>query len=44
MTERMLRVRGWLARYVWPSYSQARFIEGVKRDIRELTEAEPELN
>ena len=44
MSEQMLRLRGWLARYVWPSYQQARLIEGAKRDIMRLTEAEPELH
>jgi hypothetical protein len=38
-----LRLRGWLARYVWPSYDQARFIEAAKRDIKKLVEGEPEL-
>jgi hypothetical protein len=39
-----LRLRGWLARYVWPSYDQARFIEAAKRDIKKLVEGEPELH
>jgi hypothetical protein len=39
-----LRLRGWLARYVWPSYDQARFIEAAKRDMEKLIEGEPELN
>ena len=38
-----LRLRGWLARYVWPSYDQARFIDAAKRDIKKLVEGEPEL-
>jgi hypothetical protein len=38
------RLRGWLARYVWPSYDQARFIEAAKRDMKKLIEGEPELN
>lgn len=38
-----LRLRGWLARYAWPSYDQARFIEAAKRDIKKLVEGEPEL-
>jgi len=38
-----LRLRGWLARYVWPSYDQARFIEAAKRDIKKLAEGKPEL-
>ena len=33
----------WLARYAWPSYDQARFIEAAKRDIKKLVEGEPEL-
>jgi hypothetical protein len=39
-----IRLRGWLVRYVWPSYDQARFIEAVKRDIKKLVEGEPELH
>jgi hypothetical protein len=38
------RLRGWLARYVWPSYDQARFIQAAKRDIKKLVEGEPELH
>jgi hypothetical protein len=38
-----LRLRGWLARHVWPSYDQARFIQAVKRDIKKLVEGEPQL-
>ena len=38
-----LRLRGWLARYVWPSYDQARFIQAAKRDIKKLAEGEPQL-
>jgi hypothetical protein len=37
-------LRGWLVRYVWPSYDQARFIEAAKRDIKNLVEGEPELH
>jgi hypothetical protein len=36
-----LRLRGWLARYLWPGYDQARFIEAAKRDIKKLAEGEP---
>jgi hypothetical protein len=38
-----LRLRVWLARYVWPSYDQARFIEAARRDMKKLIEGEPEL-
>jgi hypothetical protein len=38
------RLRGWLARYIWPSYDQARFIEAAQRDMEKLIEGEPELN
>lgn len=39
-----IRLHGWLVRYVWPSYDQARFIKAVKRDIKKLVEGEPELH
>ena len=32
------------ARYVWPSYDQARFVEAAKRDIKKLVEGEAELH
>jgi hypothetical protein len=38
-----LRLRGWLARYLWPGYDQARFIGAARRDIKKLVEGEPEL-
>ncbi len=31
-----IRLRGWLAYYIWPSYAQRMFILEVKRDIRSL--------
>jgi len=31
-----IRLRGWLAYYIWPSYAQRMFILDVKRDIRSL--------
>ena len=39
-----LLLRGWLSRYVWPGYDQARFIQAAKRDIKKLVEGEPELH
>jgi hypothetical protein len=39
-----LRLHGWLVRYVWPSYDQARFIQAAKRDIKNIVEGEPELH
>lgn len=38
-----LHLRGWLARYVWPTYCQRRFIEAARRDMRRLAEGQPEL-
>ena len=40
---RCLRLRGWLARYLWPGYDQARFIGAARRDIKKLVAGEPEL-
>jgi hypothetical protein len=28
------RLRGWLTRYIWPSYRQRRFIEDAQRDMK----------
>jgi hypothetical protein len=39
-----IRLRGWLVRYIWPSYAQRRFIEGAKRDIRRLVQGGSELS
>jgi hypothetical protein len=36
------RLRGWLARYLWPGYDQARFIAAARRDIKKLAGDEPE--
>jgi hypothetical protein len=38
------RLRGWLTRYIWPSYCQRRLIEDAKRDMKALIEGQPELD
>ena len=38
-----IRLRGWLAYYIWPSYAQRMFILDVKRDIRSLVPDGAEL-
>jgi hypothetical protein len=37
-----IRLRGWLLRYIWPSYAQRSFIAGAKRDILRLVQGEGE--
>ncbi len=38
-----IRLRGWLVRYIWPTYAQRMFIEDAKRDIRRLVQGGGEL-
>jgi hypothetical protein len=39
-----IRLRGWLVRYIWPSYAQRTFIDGARRDIRRLVQGGSELS
>ncbi len=38
-----IRLRGWLARYIWPNYAQRMFITDAKRDIRRIVQGTDEL-